>query len=174
MHVEVLVIAARAGPTIRSTKTVAKMDQMFAAIRGEWVFGKVVHLTRLISFVLLTVSCSPNVAAVNETEYSTKIIGDWMGTVGDMKEAISFSADGRFEAHLRPQGFISNTLGQGVTGTIGGTWAIKGTSITLSITSAEDERVLNKSTTSTIEAFRPNELMVKSSNDGTSHFVRLE
>ena len=97
-----------------------------------------------------------------------------MGTVGDMKEAISFSADGRFEAHLRPQGFISNTLGQGVTGTIGGTWAIKGTSITLSITSAEDERVLNKSTTSTIEAFRPNELMVKSSNDGTSHFVRLE
>ena len=97
-----------------------------------------------------------------------------MGTVGDMKETIAFSANGSFISHLRPQGFISNTLGMGVTGTIGGTWAIKGKSITLSITSAEDERVLNKSTTSTIEAFKPNELIVKSSTDGTSTFVRLE
>jgi hypothetical protein len=44
--------------------------------------------------------------------------------------------------------------------------------ITLSITSAEDERVLNKSTTSTIETFRPNELIVKSDTEGTSTFIR--
>ena len=94
------------------------------------MFGKIVNIIRLISFVLLTASCSPNVAAINEAEYSTKIIGNWTGTVGDMKEAISFSANGSFAAHLRQQGFISNTLGQGVTGTIGGTWAIKGKSMT--------------------------------------------
>jgi hypothetical protein len=92
--------------------------------------------------------------------------------VGDMRESISFSANGSFVAHVRPVGFISNTLGQGVTGTIGGTWAIKGKSITLSITSAEDERVLNKSTTSTIETFRPNELIVKSNTEGASTFIR--
>ena len=91
-----------------------------------------------------------------------------------MKETVSFSADGSFVSHLRPQGFISNTLGQGVTGTIGGAWTIQGKSITLNITSAEDERVLNKSTTSTIESFKPNELVVKSSADGTSTFVRVE
>jgi hypothetical protein len=72
-----------------------------------------------------------------------------------------------------PVGFISNIFGQGVTtGTIAGTWTIKGKSITLSITSAEDERVLNKSTTSTIETFRPNELIVKSNTEGTSTFIR--
>ena len=138
------------------------------------MFGKIGNIICLVSFALLTASCSPNGAPVKEAEYSAKITGSWMGTVGDMKENISFNANGSFISHLRPQGFISNTLGQGVTGTIGGTWAIKGKSITLSITSAEDERVLNKSTTSTIEAFKPNELIVKSSTEGTTTFVRLE
>ena len=41
-------------------------------------------------------------------------------------------------------GFISNTLGQGVTGTIRGTWSIQGKVITLTINSAENERLLNK------------------------------
>jgi hypothetical protein len=149
-------------------------ELMFAAIRRASVFGKAVKITGLLSFVLLTVSCSPNVASVKEAEYSAKITGDWMGTVGDMKETISFRADGSFVSHVRPQGFISNTLSQGVAGTIGGTWAIEGKSITLNITSAEDEHVLNKSTTSTIEAFKPNELTVKSGTEGTSIFVRLE
>jgi len=150
------------------------MAQMFAAIRRASVFGKILNITRLVSFALLTASCSPNVTSVKEAEYSTKIMGDWIGTVGDMKETISFSANGSFVSHLRPQGFISNTLGQGVTGTIGGTWAIKGKSITLNITSAEDERVLNKSSASTIETFKPDELVVKSNADGTSTFVRVE
>jgi len=38
-------------------------------------------------------------------------------------------------------------LGQGVPGTIGGTWTINGKSIKVSIASAENERVSNKSTT---------------------------
>jgi hypothetical protein len=120
----------------------------------------------------LSTSCSPNVTPVKEAEYSATIVGDWIGTVGDMKESISFRANGSFVSHVRPQGFISNTLGQGVTGTIGGTWTIKGKSITLNITSAENERVLNKSTTSTIESFRPNELVMKSETEGTSTFIR--
>ena len=138
---------------------------------------KLMTLTRLSLFGVLIVcglltSCSPAAAPVKEADYSATIVGDWFGTVGDMKESISFRSNGSFVSHVRPEGFISNTLGQGVTGTIGGTWAIKGKSITLSITSAEDERVLNKSTTSTIKSFRSNELIVKSETEGTSTFIR--
>jgi hypothetical protein len=107
------------------------------------------------------------------TEYATKIVGNWQGSVGDVNEAIRFRSDGKFAAEVRQRGFISNTLGQGVTGTIGGTWAIQGNSIVLKIDSAENERVLNKATTSTIEAFKPNELVVKSDAGGTSTFVRV-
>ena len=92
--------------------------------------------------------------------------------VGDRTETISFNADGRFVSQERRRGFISNTLGQGITGTIRGTWAIKGKTITLNISSAEDVSVLNKATTSTIEAFKPNELVVKSATGDTSTFVR--
>ena len=135
-------------------------------------------LTRLSLFGVLvacglSTSCS---APVKEAEYSATIVGDWFGTsmVGGAwgETPISFNANGSFVAHVRPVGFISNTLGQGVTGTIGGTWVIKGKSIMLSITSPEDERVLNKSTTSTIESFRPNELIVKSNTEGTSTLIR--
>ena len=154
-------------------------DQSMITTFKAAIFSRLIRITRLSLFGALvacglSTSCSPNVAPVKEAEYSAKIVGEWFGTsmVGDVRESISFSANGSFVAHVRPVGFISNTLGQGITGTIGGTWAIKGKSITLSITSAEDERVLNKSTTSTIETFRPNELIVKSSTEGTSTFIR--
>jgi hypothetical protein len=100
-------------------------------------------------------------------------VGDWQGTVGDMKESIRFRAGGGFTSQVRPMGFISNTLGQGMTGTINGTWAIQGKAITLTITSAENEKLLNKTTTSTIQSFRPNELVVKSASGETSTFVRV-
>jgi hypothetical protein len=133
-------------------------------------------MIRLFLFGLLLAcglsSCSPE-APVAEGEYSAKIVGDWLGTVGDMKETISFGADGRFTSQLRPRGFISNTLGQGVTGTVRGTWAINGKSITLNISSAEDERVLNRATMSTIETFKPNEIVVKSNMGETSTFGRI-
>jgi hypothetical protein len=74
---------------------------------------------------------------------------------------------------LRPQGFISNTLSQGVTGTIRGTWAINGKTITLKITSAEDERVNNSVTSSTILAFNQDELSMKSDRGETSTFTRV-
>ncbi len=73
---------------------------------------------------------------------------------------------------VRPTGFISNTLGQGVTGTIRGRWAIADKIVTLNINSA-DERVINRTTTSTIELFKQSELVVRSSNGTVSTFVRL-
>ncbi|HEY2183410.1 MAG TPA: hypothetical protein VGH39_00330 [Xanthobacteraceae bacterium] len=128
----------------------------------------------LVSLLVLGLAaCSSGGAPVPEAEYAAKIVGDWQGTVGDENEAISFSSDGKFVSQVRQRGFISNTLGQGVTGTVRGTWVIEGKTITLKIESAENERVLNKSTTSAIEAFKPNELVVKSDAGGTSTFVRV-
>ena len=165
------------GSTSSSAWVLSPPDQNMITKFWASTFRRLIKITRLSLFGVLvacglSTSCSPDVAPVKEAEYSATIVGEWFGTVGGVTESISFSANGSFVAHVRPVGFISNTLGQGVTGTIGGTWAIKGKSITLSITSAEDERVLNKSTTSTIETFRPNELIVKSNTEGTSTFRR--
>ena len=72
---------------------------------------------------------------------------------------------------MRPTGFISNTLGQGVTGMIYGTWTIAGNVVTLNVESS-DERIVNRTTTGTIEKFRENEIVVKSSNGTVTTFVR--
>jgi hypothetical protein len=91
-----------------------------------------VNVIRFAVFGLLIAfgisACSQEGGTVGDSEYAAKIIGNWLGTVGDMKESISFSANGAFVSEVRPRGFISNTLGQGVTGTIRGKWAIKGRS----------------------------------------------
>ena len=117
-------------------------------------------------------ACTP-AEPVAEAEYGAKIVGNWLGTVGDLKESMTFSADGSFIAQVRPQGFISNTLSQAVTGTINGTWAINGKNITLKITHAEDERVKNSVTSSTILAFNQDELTMKSDQGETSTFLRV-
>ena len=130
-------------------------------------------LSLLLALAFCISACTP-AKPVEEAEYSAKIVGNWLGTVGDMKESITFSADGGFIAHVRPAGFISNTLSQGVTGTINGTWAINAKTITLKIISAEDERVINSVTSSTIMAFNPNELSMKSDRGETSTFERTE
>jgi len=89
-----------------------------------------------------------------------------------MKETNAFHADGGFVSHVRPRGFISNTLGQGVTGTIQGKWVLRGKIVELTITETTSENVVNKSTSSTIESFRPNELVIKSATGETSTFTR--
>ena len=131
-----------------------------------------VRLGLLLALALGVSSCKPP-KPVAEADYSTKIVGNWLGTVGNMKESITFTGDGSFVAQLRPQGFISNTLSQGVTGTIRGTWAINGKTITLKINSAEDERVNNSVTSSTILAFNQDELSMKSDRGDTSTFTRV-
>ena len=127
----------------------------------------------LLALAFCISACTP-AKPVEEAEYSAKIVGNWLGTVGNMKESVTFSADGSFIAQVRPEGFISNTLSQGVTGTIRGTWAINTKTITLKIISAEDERVINSVTSSTIMAFTPNELSMKSDRGETSTFERAE
>ena len=129
------------------------------------------RLGPLLALALGVSACTP-AKPVAEAEYGAKIVGNWLGTVGDMKESITFSADGSFIARLRPQGFISNTLSQGVTGTIRGTWAINGRIIVLKITSAEDVRVKNGVTSSTILAFNQEELSLKNDVGTTSTFTR--
>jgi hypothetical protein len=129
------------------------------------------RLGLLLALALGASSCTP-AKPVAEADYGVKIVGNWLGTVGNMKESITFSADGSFVAQLHPQGFISNTLSQGVTGTIRGTWAINDKTITLKITSAEDERVKNSVTSSTILAFNQDELPMKNDRGETSTFTR--
>jgi len=139
--------------------------------------SKLVKLTGLLVFTLLfscgLSGCSPNTATVTEAEYPSKIVGNWLGKVGGTNETISFGANGEFESQVRPGGFISMTLSQGVTGKVSGTWTIKGKSITLNISSTEHERVSNSVAMATIETLKPNELLVKSSTGVTSTFVRL-
>ncbi len=117
-------------------------------------------------------SCANNSPPVPEAEYSTKIVGSWQGTVGDLKEAMSILVDGTFVCQLYPTGFIANTLSQGVKGKIWGTWKITGAIITLRITDSENEHLRNKSTSSTIVAFKEDELVLKSDRGQTSSFQR--
>jgi hypothetical protein len=121
----------------------------------------------------LLLSCSPSGSPVPQADYATRIVGGWQGTVGEVSETITFNADGKFVSEVRPRGFISNTLGQGVTGTVRGTWQINANAITLNVTSAQDARLGDTATKSTIEKFEPNELVVKSDRGETSTFRRL-
>jgi hypothetical protein len=129
------------------------------------------RLGPLLALALGASSCTP-AKPVAEADYSAKIVGKWIGTVGDMKESVTFTADGIFVAQLHPKGFISDTLSQGVTGTIRGTWAVNGKTIILKITGAEDVHVKNSVTSSNILAFNENELSLKNDLGKTSTFTR--
>lgn len=118
-------------------------------------------------------SCSNNSSNVPETEYSTKIVGNWQGTVGRLKETMSINGDGTFVCRLQPMGFIASTLSQSVTGTIYGTWKITGAIITLTITGAENESLRERITSSTIVAFKDDKLVLKSDRGETSPFERV-
>jgi len=131
---------------------------------------------RAIAVVVLgfcLASCVNNSPPVPEAQYSTKIVGRWQGTVGDVKETMSIDGDGTFVCQVHPMGFIANTLSQGVTGTIRGTWKITGAIITLRITGTENERLRNRIASSTIVAFKEDELVLKSDGGGTSSFQRV-
>jgi hypothetical protein len=118
-------------------------------------------------------SCANNSSPVPEAEFATKIVGHWQGTVGDLKEAMSIAGDGTFVCQLHPTGFIANTLSQGVTGTIHGTWKITGAIITLRITGEKSERLENRMASSTIEALRKDQVVLRSDRGETSLFRRV-
>jgi len=136
------------------------------ALVGVMIWSLMLPLAMCLS------SCERDGALLDESQYQKMLLGDWQGTVGDETETISFQADGGFTAKLYPMGFINTTLGQGITGTIIGTWTIQGKIITLNIDSTENEQTLNLSTTSTIVTFKQNQLVIKSTGGETSTFVR--
>ena len=132
-----------------------------------------VRAITVVALGLFLTSCADNSPPVPEAEYSTKIVGRWQGTVGDLKETMTINGDGTFVCQLYPLGFIANTLSQGATGTIRGTWKITGTIITLKITGAENELLANTISSSIIVAFKENELILKSDRGETSPFQRV-
>src|SRR5271156_6002492 len=145
-------------------------------VRKPAIMTSIITIVRSLLLGLLLAcelsSCSQDGKPVSEGEYPKAIVGNWRGQVGNEAEAISFNADGSFVAQVRRTGFISGTLGQGVTGTIRGAWAINAKNISLKINSADDVSVLNKSTTGAIEKFEANELVLKNGSGASGTFVR--
>ena len=130
------------------------------------------HLFLLGSVLAVCRNGCTRIEPIAEANYATAIVGEWQGSVGGTRETLSLRADGSFSAQLRERGFISNTLSQGVTGTIAGTWQIAGKVITLTITSAEDARVANGATPCTILAMSQDEVSLRSESGETSVFRR--
>jgi len=128
----------------------------------------------IIAFVFCITSCTNKSVDVPETEYSTKIIGQWMGTVGDLKETMTINSDSTFSCKVYPNGFIANTLSQGVRGMVNGNWNIKDSIITLNITGEKNENFENKIAVSTIISLKENELVLKSDKGETSLFERVK
>jgi hypothetical protein len=85
---------------------------------------------------------------------------------------MSINRDGTFVCQLHPLGFIANTLSQGVSGKISGTWNIRGTLLTLRITGSQNERLANSAASSTIVSFNENLLVLRSDRGETSSFER--
>ena len=59
-----------------------------------------VRLGLLLALALGVSSCTP-AKPVAEADYSAKIVGNWLGTVGNMKESMTFTGDGSFVARRR-------------------------------------------------------------------------
>ena len=118
-------------------------------------------------------SCANKSATVPEAEYATTIVGHWQGTVGNVKETMSIDGDGTFVCQIHPLGFLANTLSQSRPGKISGTWNITGAIITLKITGEKHEHLGDWITSSTIESFKADELVLKSDRGGTSPFRRV-
>jgi hypothetical protein len=133
--------------------------------------GRMPVLSVLLLFAVVVSSCTPS-TPVAEADYAKEIVGSWQGSVGGKEESLTFNADGGFVAQIRAQGFISNTLSQGSTGMVRGSWILSDAAITLTVTSTEGERLENSTTSSTILSFTTNELEMKSSQGETSKFVR--
>jgi hypothetical protein len=164
----------------RSGRMRAVVRREAGMIRMMLSNGRRAHAASVIRAILpgillatLLMSCSPSGTPIPQADYAARIVGGWQGMVGDISETITFNADGKFVSEVRPRGFISNTLGQGVTGTVRGTWQISGNAIALNVTSAQDARLADVASKSTIEKFEPNELVVKSDRGETSTFRRL-
>jgi len=119
------------------------------------------------------VSCARNATPVALAEYSTRIVGRWQGTVGSLNETMTLAGDGTFVCQVQRTGFLANTLSQSRPGKVSGSWNIAGAIITLKITGEKHERLADRITSSTIESFKADELILKSDHGETSPFWRM-
>jgi hypothetical protein len=112
-----------------------------------------------VGLALCLASCTNNEEPVSPAQYSTKIVGNWQGTVGNSKETMQINSDGTFVCQLHQTGFLAN---------------ISGVIITLKITGEKHEHLLDRTATSTIESFKADELILKSDRGETSTFRRMD
>ena len=119
------------------------------------------------------VACEQDGSRVLEPQYATELLGSWEGTVSGQRETIRFDADGSFTARSHQTGFISTTLGQGITGSIDGRWELDGSVIKLVIEGAENVQPLNLATASNIVSFHQNKLVMSSAGAGNAIFLRV-
>jgi hypothetical protein len=100
-----------------------------------------------------------------------KIVGSWIGTVGNERESMVINGDGTFVCHLQKTGFIASMLYPAPPGTVSGTWAIVGSVMTLTVSGAKNERLENRMSSSVIVAFHEDDIALKS-HGNTSSFRR--
>jgi hypothetical protein len=108
---------------------------------------------------------------VPEAEYPKKIVGAWLGMVGNVRESMVISGDGTFVCDLQKTGFIAEMLYPAAPGTVKGTWSIVGSVMTLTISGAQHEHLANRMSLSEIVAFREDEITLRS-HGNTSSFRR--
>jgi hypothetical protein len=125
----------------------------------------------MCALVVILAGCTHNSPQVAESQYPTKIIGGWLGTVGNLRESMVINGDGTFVCHLRKTGFIAEMLYPAPPGTVSGTWSIVGAVLTLTISATKSERLENRKASSMIVAFREDEMELKS-HGNTSSFHR--
>jgi hypothetical protein len=89
-----------------------------------------------------------------------KIVGSWIGTVGNERESMVINGDGTFVCHLQKTGFIASMLYPAPPGTVSGTWAIVGSVMTLTVSGAKNERLENRMSSSVIVAFHEDDIAV--------------
>jgi uncharacterized protein (TIGR03066 family) len=134
----------------------------------SWVGG----IVAVVLMACLT-ACAKTAPPVAESDYATKVVGLWQGTVGSSKETMSLDKNGTFVCQLQPTGFISTMIFPTKGGSIRGTWKVTGTAITLDITGEKNERLENNTASSTIVSFKEDELVLKSDRGGTAAFERV-
>jgi len=119
-------------------------------------------------------ACSKQLPPVPEAQYSAKIVGRWSGTVGDEREVMSINPDGTFACLVTQRGFIANTLSQGVTGNVTGSWSISGKTVTLLVNGVKADQPAKATTSSEIVSFDDNKIVLKSDRGGVASFYRTQ
>ncbi len=129
------------------------------------------RVVAMCALVVILSCCARNSPTVPAVEYPMKIVGGWIGTVGNERESMVINGDGTFVCHLQKTGFIASMLYPAPPGTVSGTWAIVGSVMTMTVSGAKSERLENRMSSSVIVAFHEDEIALKS-HGNTSSFRR--